>query len=361
MKRQPLRDTAPNVVSTMRRRSSVDDSAKKPRSKLPGIENDQRGSDSPKKKSRVKVLLGGMFQRPSSTRNSDASLQPEALVVAKLYDDKYQHQPSPSKTNDASTTTVLTEMEASTTPLEEMFVVNVRVMEEKEETAPESLTEKERTGATLLQALFRGYRQRYEFQMLLLRLKLQQIKANKERQLQKLEERVQVRKRHECSAFQFEHDKNGRQLQRVARVVPYLFREALDKVRANFELVNTPEQLQELQESHLRLQTLAHSYLDLLEDIPGIWEALKAQWMAPKRPRPRRSFGPDGKIVKVIRRYDTSDELSDEEENPPSVVSRSSFVNLFVQAYAYEVHTTDEDRDEAVEQVMNVVGNTIWN
>ena len=38
-----------------------------------------------------------------------------------------------------------------------------------------------------------------------------------------------MRKRHEGSIFQFQHDKNLRQLQRVARVVPYLFREALEK------------------------------------------------------------------------------------------------------------------------------------
>ena len=159
--------------------------------------------------------------------------------------------------------------------------------------------QREHSAATHIQRLYRGYSQRYSFQMLQLRYQLQQIEAMKKRQLKKIAQRTKHAKKAERSSNEFRMEKKSRRLMRTTRVVPCLFREAQSVLQENVRLAMTHQHLVDLQASDMTLQTIAHGYLESMEDIPGIWEALKAQWMGPKTARVRRGFGPSGKLIKL--------------------------------------------------------------
>jgi len=190
--------------------------------------------------------------------------------------------------------------------------------------------------ATLLQAHIRAYLQRYHYKFLVLQHKLRAIEATKTKQLQKLKERSKIAKKREGSVIEFQQDKLSRRLQRTTRVIPYLFREAQSKLQANLALANANANaimLHDLSTSHLQLKLIAHAYLETLESIPGIWDALQAQWMTPKqhKPRVRRGFDRNGKIIRLSQKK--KDEYNAHDDDLP-VAGQASETSSAAQATA---------------------------
>lgn len=381
--RKPRRSRSVSTKKKKKKNLSSSGRENEPKKSTPTKSKSENAKVANNKSSRVKVLLGGMFgKRPSATSSSNRPpLQlesPAAQQPKQLFPASEKNSFGDCGVQDGSQTTVLTETETATPSLADWgsgsFVVDVHTVAPHPEVVVETLEEKQHKAAVLLQAVFRGYQQRYEFRMLVLRDKLQRIEANKERQLKKLEQRTKTRKRQAKSVFDFQdpNQRASRVLQRVARIVPYLFREAQTKLEENAELASTPQHVKEMVESNQNLQNLAHSYLESLEDIPGIWEALEAQWMGPKQPRPRRSFGPDGKIVRqprVLIELNTHDDDLPVNPSPrlysPTMARAACddenehsnlFVNLFIQAAASEIYSSEEDQEKAVSEFHKVVG-----
>jgi hypothetical protein len=231
--------------------------------------------------------------------------------------------------------------------------------------------EQHNRAATLVQALFRGYRQRYYFKISKLQKELHTIYHLKHRQLKKLAQRTKACKKSEKSQLDFHYNKNTRSLQRNTRIVPYLFREAQVQLQQNMSLAETEADITALEESHMALKTLAHLYLESMEDVNGIWEVLKAQWMAPKKPRPRRTFGPDGKAKRILRQVITRDE--DLSTNIPVYVRKDSdkpsneeklipldFLNMNTYLETMKPFS-DEDTARAMDSVQRLVSDNILN
>ncbi|CAB9506107.1 expressed unknown protein [Seminavis robusta] len=423
MRRQPLQDAATN--SSLSLSAGCNDSSSTPKnsrfstmtqplSLLTGRENTLRSGRSQSsssslfagksKKSRAKSLLGNVFDSfRRSNSSSDDNNKPSALAAhLSLLDHREQwgaqseslykqqipeHQMLESR--DISQTSALTDSETSS-PLFEHDItggdcVGRRVVLSSPSTKEDSLKalatkkkekQQQHVGATKLQALFRGYRQRYAFRMMLLHRKLEQIEQLKQRQLAKLVHRFKHRKKAEKSMVEFEHCKVNRQLQRFTRIIPWLFRDAQAKLAENVQMISSSRipgdehalHVPSLLESHSTLQNIAHMYLETLEDLPGIWEALKAQWMGPKKPRTRRIFGPDGKPKRVDRikpeQFNTHDEdLPLDTSSPIPMMQRKEslpnidlFETLRRHADKVEASTAAKDVDNAVEQVNAVLG-----
>ena len=208
--------------------------------------------------------------------------------------------------------------------------------------------QREDAAATHIQRLYRGYSQRYSFQMLQLRSKLQQIEATKERQLKKIAQRTKHAKKAERSSNEFRMEKKSRRLMRTTRVIPYLFREAQSVLQENVRLAMTHQHLVDLQTSDMTLQCIAHDYLESMEDIPGIWEALKAQWMEPKKMRVRRGFGPSGKAIKLGGSAKTQDQDLPRSTSARRLLMRRKSVSLISDS------STEEERQQRHEGLLTM-------
>jgi IQ calmodulin-binding motif len=332
---------------------------------------------------RARRLVGNVFD--SFKRSASKPSTPSALAVA-----LEQQWPLPTEYWDGTARVILKEDHSQTSAVtdsdtsspmgvEDHFVSScldlgkdihdgVNLSKQKERSTHQSLSPN--SAATRLQSVFRGYRQRYEYRMMRLRHKLVQIEALKQRQLARLARRTKSRMRMEKSVAEFHNAKETRQLMRFTRIIPYLFREAQAKLAENVAMCSAPDLVAELFESHQSIQRIAHHYLESLEDLPGIWEALKGQWMAPKKPRPRRVFGPDGKSKKVDPKtsYNTHDEDLPVVTTSQRIVARKdslpnleAFEELRALAFAATRWMTNEDIYSAVHQVNAVVGTGFWN
>ena len=352
----------------------------------------QTAPESKKRKTARKGLLGGVLDRFQRSSTSSRSTSPTTTTADLLEDVQHQLGVSVSVSNannnnksddfvkrqeDESLSTVQSDTETSAPISDVEDEIESADHASSSESAPLRIQPRgQHTAASvlILQALFRGYRQRYAFQMMKLRHKLQQIEDLKARQLAKLAHRTRTAKKAEKSGTEFRMEKRSRRLMRTTRVIPFLFREAQTKLQENVQLLTSisstgstrrrqqqHQYLQDLQASHMSLQIIAHDYLDCMEDIPGVWEVLKAQWMGPPKPRVRRGFGPTGKVIKLTSNTNNSKASNRPPNDPTNGTDKEDKgqEGLAMMAELYLSRT--KQVGESVALVEAMAAGTLWN
>jgi len=239
-----------------------------------------------------------------------------------------------------------------------------------------------------VQAIVRGYLQRYEIKFRILQRRLQTIEDRKQKQVKKLQQRVGRAKKMELSEIEFRMEGLSRRLQRTTRVIPYLFRETQAQLLVNgnvlFQLLQllllrletSPSttssrwisssvvyHLKELEASHMALQITAHSYVDSMEDISGIWDALIAQWVNPApKYRVKRGFDANGKIITLKSTTPTAS--TTKSGSGRSKHKKTKRLSQEVPPRMAELYLSSQSQrqvDESIEQVHNMMATVMLN
>lgn len=290
----------------------------------------------------VREFFGGVLDRlqqrssPSSksTATTTTTKEPSKEVAPyQLLSPQTQiHQPDDSTETSVTSVSSVSNLDpilSSTSLLESPLLLP---LDDTSHHADTKTHPEQEAAATVIQSHVRRYLAHYEYRMAKLQHRLEEIEALKQRQLKKLAQRQIKRKRTEKSVFEYEARRTTRELQRTTRIIPHLFRQAKSLLEEQVGLLLLLEEntfttnsevaismplrwnksdsestlvtaatssaesvtsddnndnevdpqcisaLQDALESHAILQSLAHDYLETLEDVDGVWDAMREKW-----------------------------------------------------------------------------------
>jgi len=113
----------------------------------------------------------------------------------------------------------------------------------------------------------------------------------------------------------------------------------------------------------MALQITAHSYVDSMEDISGIWDALIAQWVNPApKYRVKRGFDANGKIITLKSTTPTAS--TTKSGSGRSKHKKTKRLSQEVPPRMAELYLSSQSQrqvDESIEQVHNMMATVMLN